>query len=67
MSRALAAAAVHHARDHGARALEAYPTTTTAAIAEELHVGTVPTFAAAGLEVVSRPSPRRVVMRLELA
>ncbi len=67
VSRALAAAAVHHARDHGARALEAYPTTTTAAIAEELHVGTVPTFAAAGLEVVSRPSPRRVVMRLELA
>ena len=57
VSRALAAAAVGHARDHGARALEAYPMTTTAAIAEELHVGTVSTFAAAGLEVVSAPHP----------
>lgn len=55
-----------HARQHGARALEAYPITTTSGIAEELHVGTVPTFAAAGLQVVSRPSPRRAVMRVEL-
>ncbi len=66
VSRALALEAVAHARRHGARAVEAYPMTTTAAIDEELHVGTVPTFAAAGMVVVSRPTPRRVVMRLEL-
>ncbi|HEU4998944.1 MAG TPA: GNAT family N-acetyltransferase [Lapillicoccus sp.] len=66
VSRALARAAVELARDRGARAVEAYPMTTTSAIAEELHVGTVRTFADAGLVEVSRPSPRRVVMRLEL-
>jgi len=66
VSRALARAAVELARDRGARAVEAYPMTTTGAIAEELRVGTVRTFADAGLVEVSRPSPRRVVMRLEL-
>ena len=65
VSRALARAAVEHAREQGARALEAYPMTTTAAIAEELHVGTVATFAAAGLVEVTRPTPRRVVMRVD--
>ena len=59
----LAYAAVEHARDRGARAVEAYPITTTSVILEELHVGTVGMFAAAGLEEVSRPSVRRVVMR----
>jgi len=34
---------------HGARALEGYPIVTTNVIAEELHVGTIGTFAAAGL------------------
>ena len=38
--------------------------TTTAAIAEELHVGTVATFAAAGLTEVGRPTTRRAVMRI---
>ena len=66
VSRALARAAVDHARASGAHAVEAYPVTTTAVIAEELHVGTVRTFAEAGLHVVARPSARRVVMRLEL-
>ena len=66
VSRALALAAVEHARAHGARAVEAYPTTTTAAVDEELHVGTVPKFAAAGLVVVARPFSRRAVMRLDL-
>lgn len=66
VSRALARAAVDITRERGARAVEAYPMTTTNAIAEELHVGTVPTFAAAGLREVSHPTPRRVVMRLEL-
>jgi GNAT superfamily N-acetyltransferase len=65
VSKALAAAAVDHARAGGARALEAYPITTTDVIAEELHVGTVATFAAAGLTEVNRPTPRRVVMRVD--
>lgn len=65
LSRELAVAAVEHARSRGARAVEAYPITTTAVITEELHVGTVPTFEAAGLRIVSRPSKRRVVMRLD--
>lgn len=35
--------------------------------AEELHVGTVGVFADAGLTEVSRPTQRRVVMRVDLA
>jgi GNAT superfamily N-acetyltransferase len=66
VSRALAKAAVDHARAGGARALEAYPITTTEVIQDELNVGTVATFAAAGLTEVSRPTLRRVVMRIEL-
>ncbi|MDF8265205.1 GNAT family N-acetyltransferase [Luteipulveratus flavus] len=66
ISRALAAAAVEHARSRGARALEAYPITRTDVISEELHVGTVRTYEDAGLSVVHRPSLRRVVMRVDL-
>jgi GNAT superfamily N-acetyltransferase len=65
VSRALAVAAVGFARERGARAVEGYPITTTSVISEELHVGTVRTFAAAGLVEVSRPTLRRVVMRLD--
>lgn len=65
ISRELARAAVAHARERGARAIEAYPMTTTNAIVEELHVGTVATFAAAGFTEVGRPTVRRAVMRLE--
>ena len=46
-------------------ALEAYPITTGRVIAEELHVGTVATFAAAGLTEVSHPTLRRLVMRID--
>jgi GNAT superfamily N-acetyltransferase len=66
VSRALARAAVDFARERGARALEAYPMTTTDALLEELHVGTRSVFADAGLTEVSRPSVRRVVMRVDL-
>ena len=63
---ALAAAAVDHARSHGARALEAYPMTSTGnALLEELHVGTVGMFRAAGLTELSRPTLRRAVLRIE--
>jgi GNAT superfamily N-acetyltransferase len=65
VSRALAHAAVGFARERGARAIEGYPMTTTDVITEELHVGTEGVFAAAGFTAVSRPTPRRVVMRLE--
>ena len=65
VSRALARAAVSFARDRGARALEGYPMTTAGTVAEELHVGTYATFAAAGLREVSRPTPRRAVMRID--
>jgi GNAT superfamily N-acetyltransferase len=63
---ALAATAVEHARSHGARALEAYPMTTTrTALLEELHVGTLGMFTAAGFHEIDRPSLRRAVVRAE--
>ena len=65
VSRALAQAAVDFARERGARALEAYPLTVPGAVDEELHVGTVGVFAAAGLTEVSRPTPRRAVLRID--
>lgn len=63
VSRELARAAVAFARDRGARAVEAYPITTTQVVSEELHVGTAATFADAGLVEVAHPTPRRLVMR----
>jgi GNAT superfamily N-acetyltransferase len=65
VSRALARAAVDFARERGARAIEGYPITTKNVILEELHVGTDGVFADAGFTEVSRPTLRRVVMRLE--
>lgn len=62
---ALARAAAGFARERGARAVEGYPITTTKVILEELHVGTVGMFAAAGFAEVSHPTPRRVVMRID--
>jgi GNAT superfamily N-acetyltransferase len=66
ISRALANAAVDFARERGARALEAYPMTTTSVVDEELHVGTVEVFVAAGFTEVGRPTVRRAVMRIDL-
>jgi len=65
VSRALARAAAAYAREQGARAVEAYPMTTKNAILEELHVGTEGVFADAGFTPVSRPTVRRVVMRMD--
>jgi len=65
VSRALVAAAVEHAQAHGAAALEAYPITTAAVILEELHVGLEQIYAEAGFVVVTRPTKRRTVMRLD--
>jgi GNAT superfamily N-acetyltransferase len=62
---ALAQAAVGFARERGARALEAYPMLRDAATWDESHVGTPGMFAAAGLTEVSRPTKRRIVMRID--
>jgi GNAT superfamily N-acetyltransferase len=64
---ALAAAAVAHAREHGARALEAYPMRTEVGEVtwNEIHVGAQSIFAAAGMTEVSRPGLRRSVMRID--
>jgi GNAT superfamily N-acetyltransferase len=65
VSSALAKAAVELVRERGARALEAYPMTTTDALSEELHPGTVSVFADAGLTEIGRPTQRRAVMRID--
>ncbi len=69
ISRELAAAAVEHARRHGARAVEGYPLELDPGREQqwgELFVGSPGVFAAAGMVEVSRPTPRRRVMRVEL-
>ncbi len=65
---ALASAAVDFARERGASSLEGYAMITEPGKQitwGELHVGSVRVFAAAGFEEVSRPSKRRVVMRID--
>jgi len=64
---ALAGAAVDHVRARGVRALEAYPMRTEAGEVtwDEIHVGAQSVFAAAGMDEVSRPGKRRVVMRID--
>ncbi len=63
----LAKAAVKHAKERGARALEAYPMRTEIGEVtwDEIHVGAESIFAAAGLAEVSRPGIRRLVMRID--
>ncbi|MGH3446003.1 MAG: hypothetical protein ACRDQA_25035 [Nocardioidaceae bacterium] len=65
VSRTLARGAVDFARGRGAGAIEGYPMITTNVILEELHVGTKSVFADAGFTEVSRPTLRRVVMRVD--
>jgi GNAT superfamily N-acetyltransferase len=68
ISRALARATVDFARKRGARALEAYPMLTEPGQEitwGESHVGTRSIFADAGLQEVSHPTLRRVVMRID--
>jgi GNAT superfamily N-acetyltransferase len=69
VSLALAAAAVDFARERGARAVEGYPMITHPGQEitwGELNVGSRSIFAAAGFAEVSRPTLRRVVMRIDL-
>jgi GNAT superfamily N-acetyltransferase len=68
LTRPLAAAAVEHARINGAKAVEAYPMvpqTGHSVSWGEMNVGSRNTFLAAGLREVSRPTTRRIVMRLD--
>jgi GNAT superfamily N-acetyltransferase len=65
----LVRASVDHARQRGARAIEGYPMLTGGAEItwDELSVGPVSAFTAAGFAEVSHPTKRRLVMRLELS
>jgi GNAT superfamily N-acetyltransferase len=69
VSRALARAAVGFARERGAQAVEGYPIVTepgqSFAWVGELYVGSHTIFAEAGFSEVSRPTPRRAVMRVD--
>lgn len=66
VARALAAAAVDHARERGARRLEAYPITVPEATWGEEHPGPLSVYLAAGFEVIHRPSKRRAVVSITL-
>lgn len=64
----LAVATIDFARERGARALEAYPMITQPGREitwGEVHVGARQVFADAGFGEVSRPTIRRVVMRVD--
>jgi len=68
VSGALARAAVDFAGERGARAIEGYPMITQPGQEftwGELYVGSRSIFAAAGFAEVSRPTLRRVVMRID--
>lgn len=68
LSYPLAEAAVVHARGHGARALEAYPMVSQPGQIVtwgEMHVGARQVFQDAGFAEVTRPTVRRVVMRID--
>jgi GNAT superfamily N-acetyltransferase len=68
VSRALAAATVDFARERGARAAPGYPMTIEPGkevMWGQLFVGSVGIFEEAGYSVVSSPTPRRRVMRID--
>jgi GNAT superfamily N-acetyltransferase len=68
VSRALAAATIDFARDHGARAVEAYPMKPAPGKEVtwgEMHVGALSAFLAAGFQVVHVPSLRRAIVRYD--
>ena len=69
LTRPLAAAAVEHARAHGAKSVEAYPMVPKPGQKVswgEMNVGSPNGFLAVGFHEVSRPTTRRVVMRRDL-
>ena len=64
---ALLAAAVEHARAHGARVVEAFPVDATPGTSSaDLYHGPLSAFEKAGFEVVARPFEVRAVVRLQV-
>ncbi|MET0887535.1 MAG: GNAT family N-acetyltransferase, partial [Mycetocola sp.] len=69
IGRALLGGAIDHARRGGARVIEGYPVDPAErekVSSAELYHGSVSLFAANGFREVSRPSPDRAVMQLDL-
>jgi GNAT superfamily N-acetyltransferase len=64
---ALIAAAVEHARAHGAAAVEGFPIADAYPKSQDDFVGKQRRFAECGFTCVGEPSPRRVVMRRDLS
>jgi GNAT superfamily N-acetyltransferase len=66
---ALLDAAVEHAREHGARVVEAYPfdVSTRKRPSNELYRGVLSVFTAAGFTVIARPTADRALVSLTLS
>lgn len=67
VTRTLIKAGVEVARNHGAQAVEAWPVTGSVSSSSEGFVGRESVFDDLGFRCVDRPTPRRAIMRLELA
>lgn len=63
---ALLGAAIELAKERGVPAIEGWPLAGSGPHKSDRYYGTEPLFAAYGFRVVARPSPGRVVMRLDL-
>lgn len=66
LTRRLLDAAVAEAARHGAKAVEGFPLAGPGPHRDDRYLGTEGLFAACGFAEIARPSPRRVVMRLDL-
>lgn len=68
LSRMLLDAAVLHARQHGAHAVEGYPTDTTIGPVspDEPYHGRLATFLTAGFKLIARPGKRRALVGLSV-
>jgi GNAT superfamily N-acetyltransferase len=69
LTASLLKAAVAHARERGARVLEAYPIdpTVTKRSSNELYRGVLSVFLAEGFTEIARPKPDRALVQLELS
>lgn len=66
VTRTLARAVVDLARREGATAIEGWPVAASVGRSADAFVGREPVFADLGFSRVARPTPERVIMRLEL-
>jgi GNAT superfamily N-acetyltransferase len=67
ITRTLLGEAIELARAHGATAIEGFPRAAGEAPSVEDYLGREETFAGCGFRCIARPTPRRVVMRRDLA